>query len=142
MDSIWIRQLTGKAMMSKEFPPRTEESRKPFLIKHKVGNIGKGSKMVKMEKNGFLVKLWRPTPRNTEFWCLNAREFQKHDVFNKLMLQRPTLMPRRKRKNYLLKGSDVFVVLEKQHSLKGKNTSKPSRLQRRLMFDTVQEILN
>lgn len=38
--------------------------------------------------------------------------------------------------------SDIFLLLEKQQCLKGKDTSKASRLQRRLIFDTLQEILN
>ncbi|KAL2323502.1 hypothetical protein Fmac_027881 [Flemingia macrophylla] len=44
--------------------------------------------------------------------------------------------------SYLPEESDVFVVLEKQQCLKGKDTSKASRLQRRLIFDTLQEILS
>ncbi|MBA0758481.1 hypothetical protein Gotri_021473 [Gossypium trilobum] len=44
--------------------------------------------------------------------------------------------------NYLLDDSDVFLLLEKQQHLKGKDTSKVSRLQRKLIFDTINEILN
>ncbi|XWS31508.1 hypothetical protein CRYUN_Cryun23aG0082300 [Craigia yunnanensis] len=44
--------------------------------------------------------------------------------------------------NYLPDGSDVFLLLEKQQYLKGKDTSKVSRLQRKLIFDTINEILN
>ncbi|TXG63734.1 hypothetical protein EZV62_010728 [Acer yangbiense] len=44
--------------------------------------------------------------------------------------------------NYLPEDSDVFLLLEKQQYLKGKDTSKVSRLQRRLVFDTINEILN
>ncbi|MBA0791365.1 hypothetical protein Gohar_015945 [Gossypium harknessii] len=36
--------------------------------------------------------------------------------------------------NYLLDDSDVFLLLEKQQHLKGKDTSKVSRLQRKLIF--------
>ncbi|KAK7393487.1 hypothetical protein VNO78_22044 [Psophocarpus tetragonolobus] len=43
---------------------------------------------------------------------------------------------------YLPEESDVFLLLEKQQCLKGKDTSKASTLQRRLIFDTLQEILN
>ncbi|TYG62718.1 hypothetical protein ES288_D07G254300v1 [Gossypium darwinii] len=44
--------------------------------------------------------------------------------------------------NYLIDDSDVFLLLEKQQHLKGKDTSKVSRLQRKLIFDTINEILN
>ncbi|KAK2648451.1 hypothetical protein Ddye_015940 [Dipteronia dyeriana] len=44
--------------------------------------------------------------------------------------------------NYLPEDSDVFLLLEKQQYLKGKDPSKVSRLQRRLVFDTINEILN
>ncbi|CAN0898236.1 Protein LONGIFOLIA 1 [Linum grandiflorum] len=43
---------------------------------------------------------------------------------------------------YLPEDSDVFLLLEKQQYLRGKDTSKVSRLQRRLTFDTVNEIVN
>lgn len=44
--------------------------------------------------------------------------------------------------NYLPEDSDVFLLLEKQQYLKGKGTSKVLTLQRRLVFDTTNEILN
>ncbi|RDX68686.1 Protein LONGIFOLIA 1, partial [Mucuna pruriens] len=44
--------------------------------------------------------------------------------------------------SYLPEESDIFLLLEKQQCLKGKDTSKASTLQRRLIFDTLQEILN
>ncbi|KAL5792844.1 hypothetical protein ACOSP7_001438 [Xanthoceras sorbifolium] len=44
--------------------------------------------------------------------------------------------------NYLPEDSDVFLLLEKQQYLKGKDTSNVSRLQRKLIFDTINEILN
>lgn len=44
--------------------------------------------------------------------------------------------------NYLDDDSDVFLLLEKQQYVKGKDTSKASRLQRKLTFDTINEILN
>ncbi|XVE77837.1 hypothetical protein DITRI_Ditri13aG0095100 [Diplodiscus trichospermus] len=44
--------------------------------------------------------------------------------------------------NCLPDDSDVFLLLEKQQYLKGKDTSKVSRLQRKLIFDTTIEILN
>lgn len=44
--------------------------------------------------------------------------------------------------NYLPEDSDIFLLLEKQQWLKGKDTSKASKLQRRLIFDTIHEILN
>ncbi|XP_022769844.1 protein LONGIFOLIA 1-like [Durio zibethinus] len=44
--------------------------------------------------------------------------------------------------NYLPDDSDVFLLLEKQQYRKGKNTSKVSKLQRKLIFDTINEILN
>ncbi|XP_017631381.1 protein LONGIFOLIA 1 isoform X2 [Gossypium arboreum] len=44
--------------------------------------------------------------------------------------------------NYMHDESDVFLVLEKQQYVKGKDTSKVSRLQRKLIFDTINEILN
>jgi len=43
--------------------------------------------------------------------------------------------------SYLPEESDIFLLLEKQQCLKGKDTSKASTLQRRLIFDTLQEIL-
>ncbi|KAL3362979.1 hypothetical protein AABB24_012327 [Solanum stoloniferum] len=43
---------------------------------------------------------------------------------------------------YLPEDSDVFLLLEKQQYLKGKDTSKVSRLQRKLIFDTITEILD
>lgn len=44
---------------------------------------------------------------------------------------------------YLPEDSDVFQLLEKQQYLKGgKDTSKASRLRRRLIFDTINEILD
>ncbi|CAL1383090.1 unnamed protein product [Linum trigynum] len=43
--------------------------------------------------------------------------------------------------SYLPEDSDVFLLLEKQQYLRGKDTSKSSRLQRRLIFDTINEIL-
>lgn len=43
--------------------------------------------------------------------------------------------------HYLPKDSDIFQLLEKQQYLKGKDTSKVSRLQRRLIFDIISEIL-
>ncbi|PKI64775.1 hypothetical protein CRG98_014844 [Punica granatum] len=43
--------------------------------------------------------------------------------------------------SYLPEDSDVFLLLEKQQYLKGKDTSKASRMQRRLIFDTIIEIL-
>ncbi|GAB4830448.1 hypothetical protein Ancab_020161 [Ancistrocladus abbreviatus] len=44
--------------------------------------------------------------------------------------------------NYLPEDSDLFLLLEKQQFLKGKDTSKASRLQRKLIFDTITEILD
>ncbi|EXB26554.1 hypothetical protein L484_012545 [Morus notabilis] len=44
--------------------------------------------------------------------------------------------------NYLPEDSDIFLLLEKQQHLKGNDTSKVSRLQRRLIFDTITEILD
>lgn len=44
--------------------------------------------------------------------------------------------------NYLPEDCDVFMLLEKQQYLKGKDTSKVSTLERRLIFDTIHEILN
>lgn len=43
---------------------------------------------------------------------------------------------------YLPQESDRFLLLEKQQYLKGKDTGKVSRLHRKLIFDTVHEILN
>lgn len=43
--------------------------------------------------------------------------------------------------NYFPEDSDIFLLLEKQQYLKGKDTSKASTLQRRLIFDTIHEIL-
>ncbi|KAM4087460.1 hypothetical protein ACJW30_10G179100 [Castanea mollissima] len=43
---------------------------------------------------------------------------------------------------YSPEDSDIFLLLEKQQYLKGKDTSKVSRLQRRLIFDTINEILD
>ncbi|MED6118751.1 hypothetical protein PIB30_005589 [Stylosanthes scabra] len=42
---------------------------------------------------------------------------------------------------YLPENGDVFALLEKQQILKGKDTSKASTIQRRLVFDTVRDIL-
>ncbi|KAL8170296.1 hypothetical protein V2J09_022100 [Rumex salicifolius] len=42
--------------------------------------------------------------------------------------------------NYLQDDSDIFLLLEKQQSRKG--TTSSSRLQRRLIFDTITEILD
>ncbi|KAK8693935.1 hypothetical protein V6N13_071502 [Hibiscus sabdariffa] len=39
-------------------------------------------------------------------------------------------------------GSDVFLLLEKPQYVKGKGTSKASRLHRKLIFDTIIEILD
>lgn len=39
-------------------------------------------------------------------------------------------------------NSDIFLLLEEQQYLKGKDISKVSRLQRRLIFDTIHEILD
>ncbi|KAA8550813.1 hypothetical protein F0562_002497 [Nyssa sinensis] len=44
--------------------------------------------------------------------------------------------------NYLPEDSDIFLLLEKQQYLKGKDTSIVSTLQRKLIFDTISEILN
>lgn len=44
--------------------------------------------------------------------------------------------------NNLPEDLDVFQLLEKQQYLKGKDTSKVSSLRRRLIFDTINEILN
>ncbi|CAH9093953.1 unnamed protein product, partial [Cuscuta europaea] len=46
-----------------------------------------------------------------------------------------------KASHYLPKGSDIFLLLEKQHFYKREDTSKNCRLQRRLIFDTTTEIL-
>ncbi|CAI9768740.1 unnamed protein product [Fraxinus pennsylvanica] len=42
---------------------------------------------------------------------------------------------------FLPEDSDIFLLLEKQQYLNGKDTSKVSRLQRKLVFDTIGEIL-
>ena len=44
--------------------------------------------------------------------------------------------------NYFPEDCDVFLLLEKQQSLKGKDASKVSRLERKLIFDTITEIIN
>ncbi|KAE8667000.1 hypothetical protein F3Y22_tig00112471pilonHSYRG00140 [Hibiscus syriacus] len=44
--------------------------------------------------------------------------------------------------NHLPDDADIFLLLEKQQYLKGKDTSKVYRLQRKLIFDTIKEILN
>ncbi|MED6106777.1 hypothetical protein PIB30_007807 [Stylosanthes scabra] len=44
--------------------------------------------------------------------------------------------------NHFPEDSDVFLLLEKQQYLKGNDTSKSSTLRRRLIFDTVREILH
>lgn len=43
--------------------------------------------------------------------------------------------------NWLPEESDVFLVLENQQHLKGNDISKVSRLRRRLIFDTINEIV-
>ncbi|XP_016496825.2 protein LONGIFOLIA 1 isoform X1 [Nicotiana tabacum] len=43
---------------------------------------------------------------------------------------------------YLPEESDIFLLLEKQQYLKGKDTSKVSILERKLIFDTITEILD
>ncbi|KAE8676717.1 hypothetical protein F3Y22_tig00111582pilonHSYRG00770 [Hibiscus syriacus] len=43
--------------------------------------------------------------------------------------------------NYLPDDAEIFQLLENQQYLKGKDTSKVSRLQRKLIFDTIKEIL-
>lgn len=47
-----------------------------------------------------------------------------------------------KASHYLPEGSDIFMLLEKQQYLEGKDTSKVSRLERKLIFDTTNEILD
>ncbi|KAK5811141.1 hypothetical protein PVK06_026463 [Gossypium arboreum] len=47
-----------------------------------------------------------------------------------------------KASNYFPDDTDVFLLLEKQQNLKGKDTSKVYTLQRKLIFDTINEILN
>ncbi|GMI73790.1 hypothetical protein HRI_001048200 [Hibiscus trionum] len=47
-----------------------------------------------------------------------------------------------KASNYLSDDADIFLLLEKQQYLKGKDTSKVYRLQRKLIFDTIKEIRN
>ncbi|KAL4352160.1 hypothetical protein GQ457_06G029080 [Hibiscus cannabinus] len=44
--------------------------------------------------------------------------------------------------SYSHDDSDVFLMLEKQQYVKGRDTSKVSTLQRKLIFDTITEILN
>lgn len=44
--------------------------------------------------------------------------------------------------NYLPEDNDMFLLLEQQQYLKGNDTSKVSTLQRRLIFDTIHEIIN
>ncbi|GFP81970.1 protein longifolia 1 [Phtheirospermum japonicum] len=44
--------------------------------------------------------------------------------------------------HYLPENSDVFQLLEKQHYLKGIDTTKAARLDRKLIFDTIDEILD
>ncbi|XP_057801033.1 protein LONGIFOLIA 1-like [Salvia miltiorrhiza] len=44
--------------------------------------------------------------------------------------------------HYLPQEPNVFLLLEKQRYLKGKDTCQVSRLQRKLIFDTVHEILD
>lgn len=44
--------------------------------------------------------------------------------------------------HYLPEDSDMFLLLEKQQYLKGKDICRVSRLQRKLIFDTVHEILD
>ncbi|KAI4349462.1 hypothetical protein L6164_010048 [Bauhinia variegata] len=44
--------------------------------------------------------------------------------------------------NYLPEDCNIFLLLEKQQHLKGKDTSQTSTLERRLIFDTIHEILN
>ncbi|GMP90828.1 hypothetical protein CsSME_00041792 [Camellia sinensis var. sinensis] len=44
--------------------------------------------------------------------------------------------------NYLPEDCDIFLLLEKQQYLQGKDTSEVSSLQRKLIFDTITEILN
>lgn len=46
------------------------------------------------------------------------------------------------RASHYLPNSDIFLVLEKQQYLKGNDMSKCSRLQRKLIFDTINEILD
>lgn len=43
---------------------------------------------------------------------------------------------------YYPEESDVFLLLEKQQYLKGKDICKESRMERKLVFDTVHEILD
>lgn len=44
--------------------------------------------------------------------------------------------------SYLPEDADMFLLLEKQQYLKGNDTSKVPRLQRKLIFDTINEILD
>ncbi|CAL5436946.1 unnamed protein product [Camellia sinensis] len=44
--------------------------------------------------------------------------------------------------NYLPEDYDIFQLLEKQQYLKGNNTSRVSSLERKLIFNTVSEILD
>lgn len=47
-----------------------------------------------------------------------------------------------KASQYLPEDSDIFMLLEKQQYLEGKDASKVSRLERKLIFDTINEILD
>ncbi|KAL6214640.1 hypothetical protein ACLB2K_014072 [Fragaria x ananassa] len=44
--------------------------------------------------------------------------------------------------NYLPEDSDIFLLLEKQQELKGKDTSRVSTLERRLIFDIIKIIID
>lgn len=44
--------------------------------------------------------------------------------------------------HYFPEEADIFLLLEKQQYLRGKDTSNISRLRRKLIFDTINEILD
>ncbi|XP_019454492.1 PREDICTED: protein LONGIFOLIA 1-like isoform X2 [Lupinus angustifolius] len=74
-----------------------------------------------------------------EMWsaalCYNGAQYEDSDDFHYVSeIMRAC--------NYFPNDTNVFMLLEKQQFLKGNDTSKTSILRRRLIFDTIQEILN
>ncbi|CAA0815554.1 Unknown protein [Striga hermonthica] len=76
-------------------------------------------------------EIWSPLISTVRSKCIEASDDSDFIYISEII----------KAIHYLPEDSDVFLVLEKQQYLEGKSTSKVASLQRKLIFDTTEEII-
>ncbi|GAB2298250.1 hypothetical protein Dimus_032320 [Dionaea muscipula] len=115
-------QPSPVSVLDSSFHKEDDESPSPVNMKRTI-DFKAVDQLVELED-----EMWSPWPSS-----LSVRDSSDLTYISEIL----------RASDYLLQDeTNAFLLLEKQRLLKGRDTSKPSRIQRRLIFDTINEILD